>query len=52
MDPVPLTERGRLPDGFVPEDPDSHYVYVCEKMQGSTGGGSPTVDHIERQGEE
>jgi hypothetical protein len=49
LDPVPLTEKGRLPDGFVPEDPDSHYVYVCEKMQGLTGAGSPTV---ERQGEE
>lgn len=52
LDPVPLTERGRLPDGFVPEDPDSHYVYVCKKMQGLTGTGSPTVNHIERQGEE
>ncbi|KAG2638798.1 hypothetical protein PVAP13_2NG640701 [Panicum virgatum] len=58
LDPVPLTERGRLPDGFVPEDPDSHYVYACEKMQGLTacekmqgltGAASPTV---ERQGEE
>ncbi|CAN6212572.1 unnamed protein product, partial [Urochloa humidicola] len=52
LDPVPLTERGRLPDGFVPEDPDSHYVYVCEKMQVLTGAGSPTINHIERQGEE
>ncbi|KAG2647251.1 hypothetical protein PVAP13_2KG581600 [Panicum virgatum] len=49
LDPVPLTERGRLPDGFVPEDPDSHYVYACEKMQGLTCSASPTV---ERQGEE
>ncbi|CAD6216843.1 unnamed protein product [Miscanthus lutarioriparius] len=52
LDPVPLTERGRLPDGFVPEDPDSHYVYVCKKMQGLTGTSSPTVNHIESQGEE
>ncbi|CAN6219771.1 unnamed protein product [Urochloa humidicola] len=52
LDPVPLTERGRLPDGFVPEDPDSHYVYVCEKMQGLTGAGSPNINHIEMQGDE
>ncbi|TVU37467.1 hypothetical protein EJB05_10783 [Eragrostis curvula] len=49
LDPVALTERGGLPDGFVLEDPDSHYVYVCEKMQGLTGTSSPTLNHIEKQ---
>ncbi|XP_026658615.2 EEF1A lysine methyltransferase 4 isoform X4 [Phoenix dactylifera] len=38
MEPVPLTERGLLPAGFVLEDPDSHYIYVCKKMHGSFGG--------------
>ncbi|XP_064956068.1 uncharacterized protein LOC103979457 isoform X6 [Musa acuminata AAA Group] len=28
MEPVPLTESGQLPAGFVLEDPDSHYIYV------------------------
>ncbi|KAK1278020.1 hypothetical protein QJS04_geneDACA022837 [Acorus gramineus] len=32
LEPVPLTERGMLPPGFVLEDPDSHYIYVCKKM--------------------
>ncbi|XP_078442200.1 S-adenosyl-L-methionine-dependent methyltransferases superfamily protein [Wolffia australiana] len=32
-EPVPLTEKGLLPPGFAPEDPDSHYVYVCIKLQ-------------------
>lgn len=49
FDPVPLTESGRLPDGFIPEDPDSHYIYVCKKVQGSTGTGSPTSNHLEAQ---
>ncbi|XP_062187458.1 uncharacterized protein LOC133890861 isoform X2 [Phragmites australis] len=49
LDPVPLTENSRLPDGFIPEDPDSHYVYVCKKMQGLTGTNSPTINHIETQ---
>ncbi|THU58900.1 hypothetical protein C4D60_Mb03t19350 [Musa balbisiana] len=32
MEPVTLTESGQLPAGFVLEDPDSHYIYVCKKM--------------------
>ncbi|XP_064988107.1 uncharacterized protein LOC135584231 isoform X3 [Musa acuminata AAA Group] len=28
MEPVPLTESGQLPAGFVLEDPDSHYIYL------------------------
>ncbi|XP_078170715.1 uncharacterized protein LOC144564984 [Carex rostrata] len=31
-EPVPLTEKGQLPDSFVPEDPDSHYIYICSKL--------------------
>lgn len=32
MEPVPLTENGQLPAGFVLEDLESHYIYICEKM--------------------
>ncbi|KAM0836568.1 hypothetical protein ACQ4PT_062240 [Festuca glaucescens] len=52
FDPVPLAESGRLPDGFIPEDPDSHYIYVCKKVQGLTGIGSPTKNHLEMQDSE
>ncbi|CAN6444822.1 unnamed protein product [Victoria cruziana] len=31
LEPVPLTDDGLLPPGFTLEDPESHYVYVCEK---------------------
>lgn len=37
MEPVPLTKCGQLPSGFVLEDPDSHYIYVCEKEHGLLG---------------
>ena len=32
MEPVPLTENGQLPAGFVLEDLESHYIYICEMM--------------------
>lgn len=32
LEPVPTTEKGLLLPGFVLEDPDSHYIYICEKM--------------------
>ncbi|XP_074589478.1 uncharacterized protein LOC141845308 isoform X2 [Curcuma longa] len=34
MEPIQLTDKGQLPVGFVLEDPDSHYIYVCKKMPG------------------
>jgi hypothetical protein len=52
FDPVPLTEGGRLPEGYIPEDPDSHYIYVCKKVHGLTGIGSPTLNHLEMQDSE
>ncbi|GMP41403.1 hypothetical protein CsSME_00011517 [Camellia sinensis var. sinensis] len=36
LEPTPTTEKGLLPAGFVLEDPDSHYVYVCRKMDQTT----------------
>lgn len=32
LEPVPTTEKGLLPPSFVLEDPDSHFIYVCKKM--------------------
>ena len=32
MEPVPLTEWGSLPPDYVLDDPDSHYIYVCKKV--------------------
>ncbi|XP_043693846.1 EEF1A lysine methyltransferase 4 [Telopea speciosissima] len=34
LEPIPLTEKGLLPGDFVLEDKDSHYIYVCKKMDG------------------
>ncbi|KAI8545884.1 hypothetical protein RHMOL_Rhmol07G0072100 [Rhododendron molle] len=36
LEPVPTTEKGLLPAGFIMEDPDSHFVYVCRKMDETT----------------
>ncbi|XP_026424414.1 EEF1A lysine methyltransferase 4-like [Papaver somniferum] len=44
LEPVPITENGRLPAGFVLEDPESRYIYVCQKM----GEGDPTA-HFEAE---
>ncbi|XP_050212044.1 uncharacterized protein LOC126662188 [Mercurialis annua] len=35
LDPIPLTEKGLLPSGFVLEDPESHFIYVCKKKWSS-----------------
>lgn len=35
LEPVPLTDKGLLSPSFVMEDPDSHFIYVCEKMDDS-----------------
>ncbi|XP_044488258.1 EEF1A lysine methyltransferase 4-like [Mangifera indica] len=32
LEPIPTTENGHLPADFVMEDPDSHFIYVCKKM--------------------
>ncbi|KAM7509033.1 hypothetical protein LguiA_019486 [Lonicera macranthoides] len=31
LEPVPTNEKGQLPTGYVLEDPDSHFIYVCTK---------------------
>ncbi|XP_057976812.1 uncharacterized protein LOC131163964 [Malania oleifera] len=41
LEPIPTTEKGLLPPGFVLEDPDSHFIYVCRKMDGMTELSSP-----------
>lgn len=35
MEPVPTTDEGVLPADYVMEDPDSHFIYVCKKMEES-----------------
>ncbi|XP_024025823.1 methyltransferase-like protein 13 [Morus notabilis] len=32
LEPAPTTDKGLLPADFVLEDPDSHYIYICRKM--------------------
>ncbi|KAL3627152.1 hypothetical protein CASFOL_028515 [Castilleja foliolosa] len=32
LEPIPLTEKGLLPEDYVIEDPDSHFIYVCKKI--------------------
>ena len=36
LEPVPITETGLLPADFVLDDPDSHFIYVCKKMDETT----------------
>lgn len=35
LEPVPTTDKGVLPADYVMEDPDSHFIYVCKKMDES-----------------
>ncbi|KAG7948370.1 hypothetical protein I3843_13G007100 [Carya illinoinensis] len=42
LEPVPTTEKGLLPLDFVLEDPDSHFIYVCKKMDGTELSKMPT----------
>lgn len=36
VEPIPTTEKGGLPPDYVIEDPDSHFIYVCKKMDETT----------------
>ncbi|XP_073049473.1 uncharacterized protein [Primulina eburnea] len=36
LEPIPTTEEGLLPPDYVIEDPDSHFIYVCKKMDETT----------------
>ncbi|XP_062175079.1 uncharacterized protein LOC133880195 isoform X3 [Alnus glutinosa] len=42
LEPIPTTENGLLPPGFVLEDPDSHFIYVCRKMDETELSNMPT----------
>lgn len=35
LEPIPLTEKGLLPANYTMEDPDSHFIYVCRKVDES-----------------
>ncbi|CAN1344506.1 EEF1A lysine methyltransferase 4 [Linum perenne] len=36
LEPVPITESGLLPADYTLEDPDSHFIYICQKMDGNS----------------
>ncbi|KAF3437362.1 hypothetical protein FNV43_RR20115 [Rhamnella rubrinervis] len=36
LEPVVLNEKGLLPEDYVMEDPDSHFIYVCTKKADDT----------------
>ncbi|KAE8679838.1 protein transport protein SEC31 isoform 1 [Hibiscus syriacus] len=42
LEPIPITEKGTLPADFVLEDPDSHFIYVCKKMDDTGLSNIPT----------
>ncbi|XVF22907.1 hypothetical protein REPUB_Repub12eG0211200 [Reevesia pubescens] len=42
LEPIPITEKGLLPADFVLEDPDSHFIYVCKKMDDTELSNIPT----------
>ncbi|CAL0329418.1 unnamed protein product [Lupinus luteus] len=42
LEPIPLTEKGLLPADFVLEDPDSHFIYVCRKINETEVDNIPT----------
>lgn len=31
MEAIPMTSEGMLPNDYVLEDPDSHFIYICKK---------------------
>lgn len=35
LEPIPLSEKGLLPEDYIMEDPDSHFIYVCTKVDES-----------------
>ncbi|XP_076887920.1 uncharacterized protein LOC143538198 [Bidens hawaiensis] len=41
LSPVPTAEEGMLPADYVLEDPDSHFIYVCTKMDVSSDLSDP-----------
>ncbi|KAL8260215.1 hypothetical protein R6Q59_028168 [Mikania micrantha] len=45
LSPIPITENGMLPADYVVEDPDSHFIYVCTKVDKISDLSDPlTVD--------
>ncbi|XP_057790033.1 uncharacterized protein LOC131006908 isoform X1 [Salvia miltiorrhiza] len=44
LDPIPLTEKGLLPADYVMEDPDSHFIYVCKKVDVPTDLSNKSAD--------
>ncbi|KAJ0096124.1 hypothetical protein Patl1_17085 [Pistacia atlantica] len=42
LEPIPTNENGHLPADFVMDDPDSHFIYVCKKMDEKDLSNKPT----------
>ncbi|XP_022864779.1 methyltransferase-like protein 13 [Olea europaea var. sylvestris] len=46
LEPIPMTEKGQLPADYTLEDPDSHYIYVCKKIDEPTLTSDRSTDSL------
>ncbi|KAK4372056.1 hypothetical protein RND71_007440 [Anisodus tanguticus] len=46
LEPIPLTEKGLLPADYVMEDPDSHFIYICKKIDDSLELSNKSADPL------
>ncbi|KAF3655826.1 putative protein transport protein SEC31-like isoform 1 [Capsicum annuum] len=46
LEPIPLTEKGLLPADYVMADPDSHFIYICKKIDESVELSSKSTDPL------
>ncbi|TVU19261.1 hypothetical protein EJB05_35400 [Eragrostis curvula] len=51
MEEVALTEDGQLPPDYVLKDPESHFIYVCQKSNPAHGVNSVATDPEETMNE-
>ncbi|KAH0726052.1 hypothetical protein KY284_001917 [Solanum tuberosum] len=46
LEPIPLTEKGLLPEDYIMEDPDSHFIYICTKVDESVELSNKSTDPL------
>ncbi|XP_010523660.1 PREDICTED: methyltransferase-like protein 13 isoform X1 [Tarenaya hassleriana] len=46
MEPIPVTSEGLLPQEYVLEDPDSHFIYVCKKTKEMDAAHVPLMNGV------
>ncbi|KAG8363645.1 hypothetical protein BUALT_Bualt19G0044100 [Buddleja alternifolia] len=46
LEPVPTTDKGLLHPDYVMEDPESHFIYVCKKIDHSTDLSNKSTNHL------